>query len=246
MKKQTFVPYNDILPPEQQKCWQLLQNISTLGYVLYGGTALALRLGHRQSVDFDFFTHADLNREALFDAYPFLSYGDRLQDEGNTLTLKIDDSDFKSPVKISFFGQIDFGRVGVPEIAGESGILVASLDDIMALKLKVLLQRVEEKDYIDIAEMIDNGVSLTKGLASASEFFGPSFQPSIALQTLVWFEDLSEKLLTQKYRNILVQAVESLRIGTDQTYQQIQKMSDVLTDDSVTLSICTKNSGRRR
>jgi len=50
----------EILPPAQQRVWDLLakraDQLGTSGYYLAGGTALALHLGHRQSVDFDFFS----------------------------------------------------------------------------------------------------------------------------------------------------------------------------------------------
>jgi hypothetical protein len=47
-----FLPtHMEILPPAQR-----------LGFVLYGGTAIALRLGHRSSVDFDFFTADPLKK----------------------------------------------------------------------------------------------------------------------------------------------------------------------------------------
>jgi len=49
----------DILPPAQLALWPELRQIPA-HFVLYGGTAIALRLGHRQSVDFDFFTFQDL------------------------------------------------------------------------------------------------------------------------------------------------------------------------------------------
>jgi len=44
----------DILPPAQRKIWDALSALPS-EFVLYGGTAIALQLGHRQSVDFDFF-----------------------------------------------------------------------------------------------------------------------------------------------------------------------------------------------
>jgi hypothetical protein len=43
-----------------------------LGFVLYGGTAIALRLGHRPSIDFDFFTDRTVNKGELYKAFPFL------------------------------------------------------------------------------------------------------------------------------------------------------------------------------
>lgn len=46
----------DVLPPAQQAIWPELRPAPGLGYCLYGGTAIALRLGHRFSIDFDFFS----------------------------------------------------------------------------------------------------------------------------------------------------------------------------------------------
>ena len=48
-----FTPRLDILPPPQRRLWDELAAIPP-EFVLYGGTAIALHLGHRQSVDFDF------------------------------------------------------------------------------------------------------------------------------------------------------------------------------------------------
>jgi uncharacterized protein YdbL (DUF1318 family) len=58
-------------------------------------------------------------------------------------------------VKVSFFGGMTFGRVkdAVETIDGK--LLVASLDDLMATKLKAVLDRAEAKDYQDIARMND-------------------------------------------------------------------------------------------
>lgn len=49
-----FTPRLDILPPAQRSLWPHLAQVPG-HFVLYGGTAIALHLGHRQSVDFDFF-----------------------------------------------------------------------------------------------------------------------------------------------------------------------------------------------
>ena len=56
-------PRLDILPPAQQSLWPHLSDLPD-HFVLYGGTAIALRLGHRESVDFDFFSDVPLD-EAL-------------------------------------------------------------------------------------------------------------------------------------------------------------------------------------
>jgi len=50
-----FTPNLSILPPPQLRLWSEL-DATPEAFTLYGGTALALRLGHRTSVDFDFFS----------------------------------------------------------------------------------------------------------------------------------------------------------------------------------------------
>ena len=52
----SFSPHFSILPVAQKQLWEKLSPAGELGFVLYGGTAIALRLGHRVSVDFDFFS----------------------------------------------------------------------------------------------------------------------------------------------------------------------------------------------
>ena len=52
-------PRLDILPSAQRSLWPHLRELPD-DFVLYGGTAIALRLGHRESVDFDFFSDEPL------------------------------------------------------------------------------------------------------------------------------------------------------------------------------------------
>ena len=102
----------DVLPPGQQCLWPLLQPALNLGFTLYGGTAIALRLGHRQSVDFDFFSDQPLDRQAIGAAMPFVLQSTTLQDQGNSWVVLAPAS--ASPaeaeqVKVSFFGTIGLG-----------------------------------------------------------------------------------------------------------------------------------------
>lgn len=83
----TFKPHLEMLPPAQQRLWPELKSAAPLGFFLYGGTAIALCLGHRPSVDFDFFSQQPLHRDTLQHAFPFLAQSTVLQDERNTLAL---------------------------------------------------------------------------------------------------------------------------------------------------------------
>lgn len=208
----TFKPHLDKLPPVQRRLWPELSNAAHLGFVLYGGTAVALRLGHRPSVDFDFFAEKQLDREAIEGALPFVTQSISIQDKDNTWSLLVPYGNTdRDHVKVSFFGAIDFGRVGTPDVTEDGVLQVASLDDLMATKLKVILQRAEAKDYRDVAAMIDAGVSLPRGLAAARALFGLHFQPSESLKSLAYFGDGDLKSLTPAEKNTLVQAAASVR-----------------------------------
>ncbi|MCX6957012.1 MAG: nucleotidyl transferase AbiEii/AbiGii toxin family protein [Verrucomicrobiae bacterium] len=205
----SFQPHLEILPKSQQQLWQQLKPVSELGFVLYGGTAIALQLGHRQSIDFDFFSEKKLDKDLLRTTFSFFKTAILLQDREETLTVLVPFENEVS-VKISFFGNLQFGCVDVPRQTDDGVLKVASLEDLMATKLKVLFQRVESKDYIDIAAMIQHGVSLSYGLASASLMFGSAFQPSECLKALIYFHGGDLELLTTETKNVLIHAVAAL------------------------------------
>ena len=209
-RRGTFQPNFEILPLNQKTLWPKLKPASELGFVLYGGTAIALRLGHRESVDFDFFSSRPFNHEAIFSAMPALSDAMVIQEEPDTLTLSLDPMDpSQNALKVSFF-TIGSGRVGTPQWTSDGVVLVASMRDLMAFKLKVLVQRIEKKDYLDIHVMIENGLSLQDGLSCAKALFGKAFQPSEALKTLTWFKggDLAD--LSAEIKQSLIHAVNAV------------------------------------
>lgn len=207
----TFSPHFNTLPPTQLRLWPQLAPTRSLGFVLYGGTAIALRLGHRISVDFDFFTDRQLDKDALREAFPFLADALTLQETPNGLTVLVSPGDPEKAVKVSFFGSIGFGRVGEPEITDDGVLSVASADDLMATKVKVVLQRNEAKDYKDIAALVRSGISLAKGLAAARVMYGPSFQPGESLKALTYFEGGDLDTLAQEDRQILIGATAEVR-----------------------------------
>ena len=58
-------PKIDILPAPQKSLWPQLKGVPK-EFVLYRGTAVALRYGHRESIDFDFFTTANIDVRVAF------------------------------------------------------------------------------------------------------------------------------------------------------------------------------------
>ena len=104
-------------------------------------------------------------------------------------------------VKLSFLGGINLGRAKEPKQAKHSSILVASLTDLMATKLKAILDRAEAKDYRDLAAMLSAGVSLEEGLGAFTKMYGKD--PGLALRAIGFFEDGDLPSLPQSDRNIL-------------------------------------------
>jgi hypothetical protein len=173
------------LPDEQRRLWTELADVPD-SFVLYGGTALALRLGHRSSVDFDFFSSASIDHDALF-AIPFVARAEVLQRDPTALTLSVTMNG--DPVKVSFFGNIEIGRVGHPDQTEDEVLWVASLLDLFGTKLKVLLQRIAARDYLDLAAILRTGEPLQDGLGAARALFGSEFPPMEAVKALAYFDE---------------------------------------------------------
>ena len=142
----TFMPQRldpkfDVLPVAQQQIWNDLAAAPHLGFVLYGGTAIALHLGHRRSIDFDFFRSEPLDKHQVRAEFAFVREAAVLQDTPDTLVVLAEMP--AGLVKISFFGSM--GRVNDPLLTRDGVLLVAPLDDLMATKLKATLDRTGQK-----------------------------------------------------------------------------------------------------
>lgn len=106
-------PNFSILSESQREVWKRLG--ATPGdFVLYGGTALALRLGHRASIDFDFFCHRSFQPSVLLHSIPYLE--DQPITQQSESTLSCDIATPKGVVKVSFFGGLSLKQIAVPDL----------------------------------------------------------------------------------------------------------------------------------
>lgn len=202
-----FTPRLDILPPPQRKLWDELSEVPS-EFVLYGGTAIALHLGHRESVDFDFFGNRALDPTKLTLAIPFLASATVTQREPNTLSCTVNRG---GQVKLSFFGLPGIPRLQPPLIAPDNGLQLASLLDLAGMKASVVQMRAEAKDYIDIDALLTDGrIDLPTALASARAIYGSQFYPQITLKALSYFEDGNVKRLPPDIRDRLARAARAV------------------------------------
>jgi len=174
-------------------------------FTLYGGTALALHLGHRTSVDFDFFSNQPFDPDELAASVHYLKGAERLQVSTNTLTCRIERD---GPVLLSFFGGLGFGQVAPREQAEGRSLFVASLLDIAGTKVAVLQKRAEVKDYLDIDALLQHGIDLPTALSAGRVVYGRNFNPLITLKALSFFDDLPT--LSVEVRQRLTTAVNSV------------------------------------
>lgn len=146
-----------ILPPDTTSAWLTLAPSLPSELYLGGGTAVAARLAHRESRDLDFFFHRAVDLVALRDLFGRLGpFAVTHESEG---TLK----GLFGATKLEVFDASRLTRLAKPtKIAG---LNVASIQDLMAMKLKVMAERGEMRDYFDVKTIDERGgVSVEEGI----------------------------------------------------------------------------------
>jgi hypothetical protein len=225
----TLAPKLEILPRPQRLLWTDLKLVPPT-FVLYGGTAIALRLGHRASVDFDFFSSEPFDIGQLTRAIPWLAHAEPLQSAPNTYTATVDRN---GPVKVSFFGGLSLGRAGTPDRTIDDVIYLASLVDLAATKLAVIQQRAESRDYRDLEAILCEGIPLREALAAARALYRERFNPMISLKALSYFKDGDLPTLSSATQDYLANAAAGIRDIPDVTR----------VSDRISVTDCSHSSG---
>jgi hypothetical protein len=190
-------------------------NQSQLGshFYLAGGTALSLQLGHRLSVDLDFFSPTEdipsirAQLEKSFEPFP-----KTLVDSswGNLVYLVND-------VRTGFYG---YGFPLVAPLIETEGVRLASMDDIALMKLDALLSRAARKDFYDLY-FICRIIPLQKLFEEAPQKFSSvrDFE-SQATKRLIYFENAENESDPPLLENISWQAVKEFFIQQAKAIEQ--------------------------
>ena len=203
-----FVPRLDVLAEAQLSLWSELSETPD-SFVLYGGTAIALRLGHRESADFDFIARLSFSPQELLSSVPYLRDAETYQVEPHSLGCRV--YRCSAPVQLSYFKPVDFPCLESAELTEDTGLRVASLRDLAVTKLTVVQQRAEKKDYLDLHAMLHQaGMSLEDMLADAHEAYGDRFAPLPSLQALGYFEDGDVRTFPDQLKRDLERDVASV------------------------------------
>lgn len=138
-------------------------------YILCGGTALAIQIGHRKSEDLDFMMWRKSKTEK-----PEVNWSaiekeikEKIGEIENFNMLGFDQVEFLvKGVKFSFFVSDNYSPVSTP-IDYLGNIRLADIESIMAMKMEVMLRRAKFRDYYDIYSILREGYSIHNGIEKA-------------------------------------------------------------------------------
>jgi hypothetical protein len=184
--------HEEILDDARRSLLAELGFLRSEAFYLAGGTALALQIGHRDSVDFDFFRERPIDDtsalfETLIAALPTHALM-KTQEERNTLGILIDDH-----VQLSC---MTFPYPLVGPLVPSPSLDLASIADIGCMKLNAITGRGAWKDYVDLY-FITNTVPL-ETLIEHLRTKMPDLEPLLTLKSLIYFEDLPEEPIIYK------------------------------------------------
>lgn len=201
----------EVLPKKQLRLWKRLQShaaaLKNLEFYLAGGTALSLQIGHRQSLDFDFFSqHPNI---AEFISGWLQHFPDSLLREIDTHTVHAE----IGGVKVSFIGNYKYSLME-KQLALEK-VPAAGIMDIGLMKLLAITHRATLRDYLDLAVILRDRAPLNQLLKMSAKKYGGRFNIMICLKALVSFQDIEperpillDKALGSSWQRILTQAVK--------------------------------------
>lgn len=181
------ITHLEVLTPEGTK---ILPNLSRFkGLYLAGGTALALQLGHRISVDFDLFSSEEIPKALLKRVATVFSHASvhPMVNNSEELTVSI------NGVKVTF---LYYPFPLVTGLVSMDNLSAASVQEIAAMKAYTIGRRAVYKDYVDIYTIL-SGSSDTTNLETiislANKKYGDQFNDRLFLEQLVSLEDVAEE-----------------------------------------------------
>ena len=175
--------HKEILTKEQDDLLPLVKQFSKRFY-LVGGTAIALHLGHRRSIDFDLFTDKDIKRKSIKNIIENNGYSTQeiLWEAHEQLHLVI------NTVKLTFFS---FPHIIISEVDFNGVIKIPTLLDLAAMKAYALGGRAKWKDYVDLYFILKDQYNLKDISSRAKEIFGSFFSEKLFREQLSYYKDVN-------------------------------------------------------
>jgi len=190
----------ETLTQQGQKIFQKLKNFSE--FHLAGGTALALQIGHRRSIDFDLFSKKNISPRLLNKIEKIFpnSNIDIIVNRPEQLSVNI------NQVKLDF---IKYPFPLISKLIKYQGVAICSIVEICAMKAYALGRRPALKDYIDLYYALkEKKTTLEKIIKTAKKKYKREFNARLFLEQLVYTEDVADikiKFIKKKKKKKLIQ-----------------------------------------
>lgn len=192
-----------ILDDERRAILPLLHVGTAKGFYLAGGTGLALQFGHRDSIDFDFFSEADFDTHALIHTLENLFHNHTLsitQHDTNTVSCLVDEA-----IQLSF---LRYSYPLIRPVVQSEFFPLASIEDIGCMKLSAITGRSVEKDYVDLYFILKQ-ISL-EDLLALSAIKHPTLDAGLILKSLVYFDDVQrEPILFKEGHDVQFEEIQN-------------------------------------
>lgn len=174
--------YPEILNTRQKKVLACLEFLKAFPFYLAGGTALALQLNHRTSLDFDFYSTDKFDSQKVFRTFkkhcPVVSSSkEQLENTWQGTLFGINISLFYYPYKL------------INPLVNFSFLKLAPLEDIAAMKIVAIVQRARQRDFFDLYCLMKK-MGLKKIITAAFQKY-PWYEENsqIVLKALTFFEE---------------------------------------------------------
>jgi hypothetical protein len=192
----------DILSQEQKDILPDIQDINK-NFLLVGETAIALHLGHRKSIDFDFFSDQEFDMDSLKNQLrKNLSFDKILIDKANEFTF------ISKGVKITYL-YYPFPIKGNLTQA-EYNLQLPDITTLLAMKIYALSRRSKWKDYVDIYFGLKH-MTLDEIITKAKTIFGTELNEKIIRTQLAYFKDIdyTEEVIYMSGHNISKENIQN-------------------------------------
>lgn len=174
--------HKEILTKEQKELLPLVRKFYK-DFGLVGGTAIALHIGHRESVDFDLFSFKEFKNVNIRKRILRNEKIDRvIRDEADQFTFIINGvlfTFFCYPFEINY--EVDFDKT----------FKIPSLLTLASMKIFALGRRAKWKDYVDLYFIIKDFHPLSEIIQQAEKIFGDEFNEKICREQLLYFNDIN-------------------------------------------------------
>ncbi|HOK41898.1 MAG TPA: nucleotidyl transferase AbiEii/AbiGii toxin family protein [bacterium] len=199
-----------IFPKSQQKLFEKLsKQIFIKDYYLAGGTALALLIGHRISIDFDFFKENNIDLENLKNDLKELGKIKIIQEKKNTFYCEIDN------IRLSF---IAYKYKLLDEFRIYDNLHIANLVDIACMKLSAICSRSSKKDFVDLYFLLQK-FSLKLLLEKFYQKYGKDVVNEYQLlKAMIYFEEAENEPMPMLLENIKWEKIKESIIEKVQKY----------------------------